>query len=139
MLSPTRPLDAVPSLEHAVWTDLLLCRGEDRETVSRGEQAQRRGRVFSAQHMTGHDRAAKDLGYSVLADAWPVGNGRCWKKGQATHMLCDTCYRVYGRRIKETTRHIVLECRQAQLFLDLVWRAALEATCKDYNLSLIHI
>ena len=129
----TFDLDAVPSLEHTVWTDLLLCSGEDRETVSRGEQAQRRGRVFSAQHMTGHDRAAKDLGYSVLADAWPVGNGRCWKKGQATHMLCDTCYRVYGRRIKETTRHIVLECRQAQLFLDLVWRAALEATCKDYN------
>ena len=129
----TFDLDAVPSLEHTVWTDLLLCRGEDGETVFRGEQAQRRGRVFSAQHMTGHDRAAKDLGYSVLADAWPVGNGRCWKKGQATHMLCDTCYRVYGRRIKETTRHIVLECRQAQLFLDLVWRAALEATCKDYN------
>ena len=129
----TFDLDAVPSLEHTVWTDLLLCRGEDGETVFRGEQAQRRGRVFSAQHMTGHDRAAKDLGYSVLADAWPVGNGRCWKKGQATHMLCDTCYRMYGRRIKETTRHIVLECRQAQLFLDLVWRAALEATCKDYN------
>ena len=129
----TFALDAAPSLEHTVWTDLLLCSGEDREAISRGEQAQRRGRIFSAQHMTGHDRAAKDLGYSVLADAWPVGNGRCWKKGQATHMLCDTCYCVYGRRIRETTRHIVLECRQARILLDLVWRAALEATCKDYN------
>ena len=129
----TFELDADPSLDHTVWTDLLLCRDESRETVSRTERAQRRGRLFSAQHMTGHDRAAKDLGYSVLADAWPVGNGRCGKKGQTTHMLCDVCYCAYGHKIKETTRHIVLECRQARLFLDVVWRAVIEATCKDYN------
>ena len=102
----TFELDAAPSLEHTVWTDLLLCSGEDRETVSRGEQAQRRGRIFSAQHMTGHDRAAKDLGYSVLADAWPVGNGRCWKKGQATHMLCDTCYCVYAAQSEGVSEEV---------------------------------
>ena len=129
----TFELDGAPSLEHTVWTDLLLCEGETRETVSISERAHRRGRIFSAQHMTGHDRSAKDLGYSVLTDAWPVGNGRCGKKGQATHMLCDTCYCAYGHTAKETTRHIVLECRQARLFLDVVWRAVIEATCQDYN------
>ena len=48
-------------------------------------------------------------------------------------MLCDTCYCAYGHKAKETTRHIVLECRQARLFLDVVWRAVIEATCQDYN------
>ena len=77
---------------------------------------------------------AKDLGYSVLADAWPVGNGRCGKRACPTHTLCDICYRVYGVRVRETTRHIVLECRQSRLLLDLVWRAQLEATSRDYNI-----
>ena len=66
--------------------------------------------------MTGHDRVAKDLGYSVLADAWPVGNGRCRKVGLATHMLCDCCYRLARASVLETTRHIVLECPAARLF-----------------------
>ena len=129
----TFELGALPSLDHTVWTDLLLFEGEIQANVSKREMAQRRGRVFGAQHLTGHDRAAKDLGYSVLADAWPVGNSRCGKKGQPTHMLCDMCFRAYGIRVKETTRHIVLDCRQARLFLDVTWRAVIEATCDDYN------
>ena len=69
----------------------------------------------------------------MFTDAWPVGNGRCGKKDLPTHTLCDTCYCAYGHKVKETTRHIVLECRQARLFLDVVWRAVMEATCQDYN------
>jgi len=135
LFSPLRTfaLDAHTAPGRTVWTDLLVSTGEVREEVSDGELARRRGRLFGAQHLTGSDRVAKDLGYSVLADAWPVGNGRCGKRGHATHMLCDICYRVYGLSVRETTRHIVLDCRQTELFLDVVWRAVIEATNQDYN------
>ena len=126
----TFELNAAPSPEHTVWIDVL--KGDER-VVSRTELSRRRGLVFGAQHLTGHDRVAKDLGYSVLSDAWPVGNGRCGKRGGPTHTLCDVCYRVLGRSTRETTRHIVLDCPQARLFLDLLWRARVEATSQDFN------
>ena len=128
----TFQLDAVPSPDRTTWIDLLAGDAASGQ-VARSELSKRRGRVFGAQHLTGHDRVAKDLGYSVLADAWPVGNGRCRKRGVATHTICDVCFRLYGERVQETTRHIVLECRQARLLLDVIWRARLEAVSQDFN------
>ena len=83
----------------------------------------RRGLIFGAQHMTGHGRVAKDLGYSILADALPIGNRRCSKAGQPTHMLCDVCHYIYGETPRKTARHAFLGCRHVRLLLDLVGRA----------------
>ena len=93
--------------------------------------ARARLQILSAQHMTGHSRMDKDLGYSILSDALPIGNPRCSKKGCPSYMLCDICLTVYGVETKETARHVFYECRHTRLLLDVIVRALNEATEPD--------
>ena len=131
------------AVEHTTWLDLLLprltlsltTRGEDSPIVIRPDEAasmaQGRGLLFGSRHMTGHDRVAKDLGYSVLLDALPLGNDRCSKRGLPSYMLCDVCLAVHGMRCRETARHAFWDCPHVSLLMDLIERARLEATTVD--------
>ena len=77
-------------------------------------------------------RWTRECHWRVLVDAWPIGNGRCGKKGESRE-LCEICFRM-GRgegmsreemltSFRETTRHVRLECPYAMAVVDTAARA----------------
>ena len=69
------------------------------------------------------DKLTQNSMYSILADAEPIGNQRCGKRG-ARHMKCDLCLLILGLSVQETGRHAHLKCPFTTLVLDLAYRAA---------------
>ena len=46
--------------------------------------------IFVVVRAAGMIRSTEDKVYSILADALPIGNGRCQKRGER-HAVCDAC------------------------------------------------
>ena len=49
-----------------------------------GEEQKTRRAIFDGFRAAGMNKVTEDYMYSVLADAFPIGNGRCQKKGRGT-------------------------------------------------------
>ena len=77
-------------------------------------------------------RWTQECHWRTLIDAWPIGNGRCQKRGDSSQ-LCEICWRMgHGEgltrdgmlsQFRETTRHVRLDCPYAMAVIDTVARA----------------
>ena len=73
-----------------------------------------------------------DSVYSILADAEPIGNSRCFKSGE-TKGLCDLCHWLCHECVTETSRHVGAECPCNMLAQEVVLRAALQTSVVNEN------
>ena len=80
---------------------------DERGEEGRGE-ARMAYRMFDSIQDASLSRMMSDCSYSVLADALPLGKGRCHK--QLRNGECDLCWIMLGKREVETTRHLGSGC-----------------------------
>ena len=78
---------------------------DERGKEGKGE-ARMAYRMFDSIQDASLSRKTSDCSYSVLADALPIGNGRC----QIRTGLCDLCWIMLGKKEVETTRHLASGC-----------------------------
>ena len=94
------------------------------------EEQKTRRAIFDGFRAAGMNKVTEDYMYSVLADAFPIGNGRCQKKG-VRHMQCDACMARDGVHTQETTRHAHLECPHTEVVLVAMHLATHAATATN--------
>ena len=75
-------------------------------------------------------RSTEDKVYSILADALPIGNGRCQKRGER-HAVCDACLARRATTVRETCRHAHLECPSVEVVLAIAYLAAIQVASSD--------
>lgn len=131
--------EEVDLVEHTTWVDLL--RETDQEIVEGEEHGERvqevekivakrvSSRMFDSIQDASLSRKTSDCSYSVLADALPIGNGRCQKEVRTG--LCDLCWIMLGKKEVETTRHLASGCPFSALAQEAVLRAAFDITMVD--------
>ena len=69
---------------------------------------------------------------SIWADALPIGNGRCNKKGE-DHATCLACLLLTGTKEKETTRHAHLDCPTTKRTLSMIYKCYIQTTATNLD------
>ena len=84
-----------------------------------------RARVMAGRVSHGINKLTAHKWESVLADAEPLGQGRCRKVG-ASHARCTACRCMLGVSVVESCRHAHLECPLTVRILAIVQRSAMQ-------------
>ena len=104
---------------------------EDEEPAAKAERRMMY-RIFNGLQNDAVPRNTTDSVFSVLADAEPIGNGRCFKTGP-TKGICDLCHWLCKHQTAETSHHVGSDCPCNMLAQEVVLRAALHASLVDEN------
>ena len=89
-----------------------------------------RRNIFVGVRAAGMIRSTEDKVYSILADALPIGNGRCQKRGER-HAVCDACLARRATTVRETCRHAHLECPSVEVVLAIAYLAAIQVASSN--------
>ena len=116
--------------EYETWWDTGgRAEGQLEEAVSQTE-LKMAYRIFSGLQHQDVPRGTADRVYSVLADALPVGEGRCVKTA-GRRGVCDICSWLRGEQCVETCRHVGAECPCTMLVQEAVLREAFHVSMVD--------
>ena len=91
-----------------------------------------RARMLAGRVAHGINKLTAHKWESVLADAEPLGPGRCRKLG-ASKARCTACLCVLGKRVVESCRHAHLECPFTTRTLALVYRTAMQISATNLD------
>ena len=91
-----------------------------------------RARMLAGRVAHGVNKLTAHKWESVLADAEPLGPGRCRKLG-ASKACCAACLFMTGARVVESSRHAHLECPSTIRVLALVYRVAMQTMATNLD------